>query len=68
MVVLRTFINYISFSSFFPTETPGAVIYFTSNGQKPDPYVRNSKTTIKYKGPFLLNDGKRAIKAMAISR
>ncbi|XP_071833094.1 uncharacterized protein [Apostichopus japonicus] len=50
------------------SETPGAVIYFTSNGQKPNPYVRNSKTTIKYKGPFLLNDGKRAIKAMAISR
>ncbi|KAJ8032451.1 Annexin A7 [Holothuria leucospilota] len=50
------------------SETPSAVIYFTSNGQKPDPFVKNSKSTIKYKGPFLLNEGKRCIKAIAISR
>ncbi|XP_072045538.1 uncharacterized protein [Amphiura filiformis] len=46
----------------------GTSIYFTSNGSKPMPFRKNDKNTIKYKGPFLLNQGKRSIKALAVSR
>ena len=48
--------------------TRNAAIYFTTSGSKPDPFVKRDKNTIKYKGPFLLNPGKRTIKAIAVSR
>nr|XP_054774895.1 uncharacterized protein LOC129283083 [Lytechinus pictus]XP_054774896.1 uncharacterized protein LOC129283083 [Lytechinus pictus]XP_054774897.1 uncharacterized protein LOC129283083 [Lytechinus pictus] len=47
--------------------TRNASVYFSTNGSKPDPFVRKDKNTIKYKGPFLLNPGKRTIKAIAVS-
>ncbi|XP_033629438.1 double zinc ribbon and ankyrin repeat-containing protein 1-like isoform X1 [Asterias rubens] len=47
--------------------TPDAIIYISTNGNRPDPYRKGDKNTIKYKGPFLLNEGKRAIKAIAVS-
>ncbi|XP_022111170.1 uncharacterized protein LOC110990467 isoform X2 [Acanthaster planci] len=50
------------------SETPDAIIYLTTNGNRPDPYRKADKNTIKYKGPFLLNEGKRTIKAIAVSR
>ncbi|XP_071483496.1 uncharacterized protein [Diadema antillarum] len=47
--------------------THRAAIYFSTNGSKPDPFARKDKNTIRYKGPFLLNPGKRTIKAIAVS-
>ncbi|XP_038071685.1 double zinc ribbon and ankyrin repeat-containing protein 1-like [Patiria miniata] len=49
------------------SETGDAIIYLTTNGSRPDPYRKADKSTIKYKGPFLLNEGRRTIKAIAVS-
>lgn len=52
------------------TETVGAEIFFTIDGSKPNPFaaVGADRSTIKYTKPFKLREGKRTIKAMAVSR
>ena len=51
------------------SETPGALIYYTVNGTKPDPFKKiGEKFTYRYYKPFQLGAGKRTIKAMATSR
>ena len=66
MEKILTFSNVVSIS-----ETPGAKIYFTTDGSKPNPFqlkVAGRESTFKYKGPFSLKSGKRSLKAVALSR
>jgi hypothetical protein len=51
-------------------ETPNAEIFFTVDGSKPDPFaaVGVDKSTIKYTKPFRLREGKKIVKAVALSR
>jgi hypothetical protein len=51
-------------------ETPGAEIFFTVDGSKPNPFaaVGADRSTIKYTKPFKLREGKKTVKAVAISR
>ncbi|XP_071943392.1 uncharacterized protein [Antedon mediterranea] len=49
------------------SDTSGSIVYFTTNGNKPAPFNKSDKSTIRYKGPFLLNKGKRVIKSIAVS-
>lgn len=53
------------------TATPYTKIYFSTDGTKPNPFqvgVAGRESTHKYKAPFQLKEGKRTIKAIAISR
>ena len=52
------------------TETPNAEIFFTIDGSKPNPFaaVGADRSTIKYTRPFRLREGKKTVKALAISR
>jgi len=53
------------------SETDGAVIYYTLNGSKPEPFRTigpAAKSTILYQEPFVLPPGKRTIKAVAVTR
>ncbi|XP_070577517.1 double zinc ribbon and ankyrin repeat-containing protein 1-like [Ptychodera flava] len=51
------------------SETPGVEVFYTTNGTKPDPFQRVlNKTTLKYKRPFVLREGKRTIKALAVTK
>ncbi|KAI0229763.1 hypothetical protein LSAT2_019813 [Lamellibrachia satsuma] len=53
------------------TETPGCKIFFSTDGTKPTPFQLKQagrETTFKYRGPFTLKSGKRALKVIAISR
>ena len=60
----RKLLRYILF-----TETSGALIYYTVNGTKPDPFQKlGEKFTYRYYKPFILGAGKRTVKAMATSR
>ena len=58
--------SYILFS-----ETPDCKIYFTANGTRPSPFQRKiggREITFRYIEPFTLKDGKRTLKAIAVSR
>ncbi|OAF65036.1 hypothetical protein A3Q56_07249, partial [Intoshia linei] len=49
--------------------TENTDLYFTTDGTKPNPYklkVNGKEVTFKYVGPFLLKNGKRTVKAIAI--
>ncbi|XP_077989605.1 uncharacterized protein LOC144443887 isoform X2 [Glandiceps talaboti] len=49
--------------------TPGSSIFFTTNGSRPEPFGKPGKgSTVRYKGPFQLNHGRRVVKAIAVSR
>lgn len=51
--------------------TNGAVVYYTTNGTKPDPFQplgSGQRHTLKYKNPFTLLAGKQTVKAIAISQ
>ncbi|XP_078000769.1 double zinc ribbon and ankyrin repeat-containing protein 1-like [Glandiceps talaboti] len=51
------------------SESVGVEIFYTTNGTKPDPFQRVlNKTTTKYKRPFNLREGKRTIKAVAVTK
>lgn len=55
--------------SFCFPETNGATIYYTINGNKPEPFQHigpAAKSTMKYREPFRLPPGKRTVKAVAI--
>jgi len=52
------------------TETPGVTIYYTLNGEKPEPFQTigpAAKATHVYREPFVLPGGKKTIKAIAVS-
>lgn len=52
-------------------ETPDVKIYFTADGTKPNPFQRKlggKEVTFRYTEPFTLKDGKRTLKAIAVSR
>ena len=51
-------------------ETPNAEIFFTIDGSKPDPFAAlgADRHTIKYTKPFKLREGKKSVKALAVSR
>ena len=52
------------------SETPNAEIFFTIDGSKPDPFsaLGADRNTIKYTRPFKLREGKKTVKAVALSR
>lgn len=52
------------------TETPGAEIFFTIDGSKPDHFaaIGVDRNTMKYSKPFKLREGKITVKALAVSR
>ena len=53
------------------SDTDGASVYYTLNGEKPQPFQTigtAAKSTMLYQEPFLLLPGKRAIKAVAVTR
>jgi annexin A6 len=53
------------------SDTKNVDIYFTTNGSKPDPFQphsMNGKYTIKYKKTFRLPEGKRTVKAIAVTK
>ncbi|XP_012946393.1 double zinc ribbon and ankyrin repeat-containing protein 1 [Aplysia californica] len=51
------------------TESAGAVIHYTINGSKPDPFQRiGDRCTMKYHGPFTLPAGKQTVKALALAK
>ncbi|XP_064594867.1 annexin A6-like [Liolophura sinensis] len=53
------------------SESPGAKIYFTTDGTKPSPFQRiitGREVTFKYIAPFTLKPGKRTLKCVAVSR
>ena len=55
----------------FVSDTDGAVIYYTLNGSKPEPFRTigpAAKSTLLYQEPFVLAPGKRTIKAVAVTR
>ena len=54
----------------FISETPNADIFFTIDGSKPDPFtaIGADRNTIKYIKPFKLREGKKSVKAVALSR
>ena len=51
-------------------ETPNAEIFFTIDGSKPDPFAALGvdRSTIKYTKPFKLREGRKTVKAVALSR
>ncbi|KAH3705211.1 annexin A6-like isoform X1 [Dreissena polymorpha] len=52
-------------------ETPSTKIYFTADGTKPNPFQRTiggREVTHRYKDPFTLKEGKRTLKAIAVSK
>ncbi|KAK7477462.1 hypothetical protein BaRGS_00031286 [Batillaria attramentaria] len=49
------------------TETKDAVIYYTINGTKPDPFQKfGDRCTMRYRGPFTLPAGKQTVKAIGV--
>ncbi|XP_041418597.1 double zinc ribbon and ankyrin repeat-containing protein 1 isoform X2 [Xenopus laevis] len=53
------------------SDSPEVTIYFTLDGSKPELYKKvgfRENNTLKYKGPFMLPDGKITVKALAVSR
>ncbi len=53
------------------SEVPGCLIYFTTDGTKPDPFQKGrtgTNSTYKYIGPFRLQLGKRVVRAIVTSR
>jgi len=62
--------TYLKAANFF-LDTPYTKIYFSTDGTKPNPFqigVAGRESTFKYRAPFTLNEGKRTIKGIAISR
>ncbi|XP_077998885.1 double zinc ribbon and ankyrin repeat-containing protein 1-like [Glandiceps talaboti] len=50
------------------TDTPDTDIYYTVDGTKPDPFQKQGeKTTYRYRRAFLLGEGKRTVKAIAVT-
>ncbi|XP_072032522.1 double zinc ribbon and ankyrin repeat-containing protein 1-like isoform X2 [Amphiura filiformis] len=50
------------------TEFPDTRIYYTLNGTKPDPFQQLvGRTTMQYKKPFLLPEGRWTVKTLAIT-
>lgn len=52
-------------------EIPGTLIFFTSDGTKPDPFQKGRTgrcSTNRYIGPFRLQLGKRVVRAIVTSR
>ena len=61
----------MSSPAYFSSDTDGAVIYYTLNGAKPEPFRTigpGAKSTMLYQEPFVLTPGKRTIKAIAVTR
>ena len=61
----------MTYSFILFVETPGCIIYFTTDGQTPKPYNRfidGVERTFKYKGPFKLRPGTRIVTAIAFRR
>ena len=57
----------INFSQF--SETPGTTIFYTVDNTRPDPDKKlGENTTMVYSAPFMLQSGKRYIKALAQSK
>ncbi|XP_033110853.1 double zinc ribbon and ankyrin repeat-containing protein 1-like [Anneissia japonica] len=51
------------------TDTKDSVIYYTLDGTKPNPFQQlGEKTTMKYKEPFMLPEGRIMVKSMAVTR
>ncbi len=53
------------------SEVPGCLVYFTTDGTKPDPFQKGrtgKDSTNKYIGPFRLQLGKRVVRAIVTSR
>ncbi|KAG8549564.1 hypothetical protein GDO81_020824 [Engystomops pustulosus] len=53
------------------SDTPEVSIFYTLDGNKPDILKKSShpeNTTLKYRGPFTLPEGKITLKAVAVSR
>ncbi|XP_071963794.1 double zinc ribbon and ankyrin repeat-containing protein 1-like [Antedon mediterranea] len=51
------------------TDTKDALIYYTLDGTKPNPFQQlGEKTTLKYKEPFMLPEGRIMVKSMAVTR
>lgn len=51
--------------------SPHCSIYFTTNGEKPNPFARRfsgREITFKYRAPFALKPGKRMVKAVAVAQ
>jgi hypothetical protein len=49
------------------SDTPGAEIYYTVNGNKPDPFQKlGEKHTYVYERPFTLFEGKQTVRAIAL--
>ena len=65
--------NSIDTSTFIELETEDQEcrIFFSTNGDKPNPFNRKPggrESTFKYKGPFAMKSGKRTLKVIAVSR
>uniref|UniRef100_A0A8C5MIU1 Double zinc ribbon and ankyrin repeat-containing protein 1 n=1 Tax=Leptobrachium leishanense TaxID=445787 RepID=A0A8C5MIU1_9ANUR len=53
------------------SDSPDVIIFYTLDGSKPDLLKKigfGENTTLKYKGPFTLPDGKITVKALAATR
>ncbi|XP_038074900.1 double zinc ribbon and ankyrin repeat-containing protein 1-like isoform X2 [Patiria miniata] len=51
------------------TDFPDTQIYFTIDGSKPDPFQQiGVRKTQQYKKPFLLQEGKKTVRAIAITK
>ncbi|XP_053315833.1 double zinc ribbon and ankyrin repeat-containing protein 1 [Spea bombifrons] len=53
------------------SDSPDVTIYYTLDGSKPDVLRKvgfRENTTLKYRGPFTLPDGKITLKALAVSK
>ncbi len=51
------------------TDFPEAQIHFTIDGSKPDPFQQiGLRKTQQYRKPFLLQEGKKTVKAIAITK
>ncbi|XP_078505081.1 double zinc ribbon and ankyrin repeat-containing protein 1 [Lissotriton helveticus] len=53
------------------SDTPDVILYYTIDGSKPDLFRKagyGENSTLKYKKPFTLPDGKVTVKAVAVTR
>ncbi|XP_078671575.1 double zinc ribbon and ankyrin repeat-containing protein 1-like isoform X5 [Branchiostoma floridae x Branchiostoma belcheri] len=53
------------------SDTPDTTFWYTYDGTRPEPFKQlgmGEKTTLKYREPFTLPEGKVAVKALALSR
>ena len=63
--------KYLKYLNFSILVSPHCSIYFTTNGEKPNPFARRfsgREITFKYRAPFALKAGKRMVKAVAVAQ